>query len=152
MNQSETQLPSEYVPYSRLELCSNKLEGVAIPLLVRDTPLLLIGRGATPLVWLSAPTDPSGANWDFVVAASLARNPAVRVQREKSKHVLTVRVSDTVVAVVEWKGLDSARVTRLDLRPVGLNVVGDTAGLRMGGMTMSGNTVVNARVAFALGG
>lgn len=145
--------PRSYKPFGTLELGSNSLVDVPVPVGVRDTPVFLVGKGRPfPLLWLAAPSDSSGGFWGFVVKEGKSYNPAVSVTNDKARHSVTARVSGQVVLQVRTTGSDSATVERLDLRPLGLDVVADRSHLRIGGTQLSKNTFRGVETAFALGG
>jgi len=147
----DIQLPTRYSPYHELILCSNRLVDVPIPLLIAETPVFLVGQGAVPIIWLSAPSEPGSKIWNYVVKEGQSMNSAVEVNNDKVKRRAEVTVGGTIVlcAVAETK--ERAVIEALDLRPVGLAVTGDPSGMMVGGMTLVTNKFVNVRVALTFG-
>ena len=146
----ERPLPRRYEQAEVLLLCSNRLEDIEIPLAFHDQPLLLVGKGNVPLVWLAAPSSPGSHDLDWIVKESSAVNPAIDVRIEKVEHRVSARVGGVLVIEATATGAE-IEVSHLDLRPLGFDVEGNNDGLRIGGSTLSQNTVRGAGVAFALG-
>jgi hypothetical protein len=144
-------VPPGYEPFPELVLCSNTLRDVSIPIAVSRAPLLLVGRGTgVPLVWLAAPAEPGPPNWLFAVKENRSNNPAVRVKVELLRKTVRVSVSGRDVLRVLAVSPLRAEVGYLDLRPLGLDVVGTSDGLRIGSTQLAGNTMDHLEVAFDL--
>lgn len=143
-------LPSTYQPYQQLTLCSNNLIGGGHLLQIGQSLPLLIGRGATPQIWLQAPTDPSGKSFAPLVTASVAAHPAASVYTGGG--ALVVYAGGQLVLRVRQITDQKAEVEELDLRPIGFNIFGNKAALNAGGMHMSGNTVAGGGTFLAFGG
>jgi hypothetical protein len=143
-------LPPTYQPFAELRLCSNVLRDVVIPIAMERVPLLLVGHGQLPLVWLGAPVEQGVSPWSFVVSENRSTNPAVLVHIDPRKSTVRVTVSGQDVLIV-FKVSDAiAEVTHLDLRPIGFDLVGTTTSLRVGGMQLVGNTLVSLEVGLSL--
>lgn len=147
-------LPAGYKPFRKLVLCSNMLEEVQIPISIGDQPLLLIGAGARPQVWLAAPAKPDSSEWFFVVQANRSRHPSVEVRISGSEvnPSVSIMVAGSRVLRVESRRGGAARVTFLDLRMLGLDVTGDEKILRIGGATFLGNTISKTTIGVRLAG
>lgn len=141
-------LPSGYQPFEELMLCSNLFRGVMIPIAVGDYPLLLVGKGTVPLIWLVARSGPNSSLWMYVVDASKVANPAVRVEFGDS---ITVTIGLTQLITVIQETPNRVNVTQLDLRPLGVNVTGNAAGLQIGSDSFSHNMLAGVRVGLQLG-
>ncbi|UEP49605.1 hypothetical protein LMA00_07615 [Burkholderia ambifaria] len=150
MSQAAATPPLGFEPYRILTICSNRLENVEFPILINEslTPLL-IGKGSTPRVWLSAGVV-SGDQQGFfqVVVDNLPRSPQVRVTCDATTTV--IYHDDTVVCRVIATGPDEAVITELDLRPAGLNIHGDESALYIGNGRHSGNRMSNSRAYVAI--
>lgn len=143
-------LPPQYQPFHDLLLCSNRLIDVSIPLLFGSTPVLLIGQGLVPLIWLSAPIDQTEKKWGFILKGGKSANPAVNVLTDIQKREVQVTVSNIEVIRVTAEADHKAVVHQLNLTPIGLEVTGTTDGMKIGGMTFVGNAFSNLLTAFAL--
>jgi len=153
---AEMRLPSDYVPYKVLVLCSNALVNVPVPIRVGDQPVLLIGWNPSPVsqvpaVWLAAPAAPDSKAWVFVVEHNRPLRPLILVETNRPVGTVTVRVGDTLVLRAKHVSVDTAVVDALDMRPLGLVAFGDDRAIHIGGMTMERNRLVNLQTAFAIG-
>lgn len=142
--------PREYQPLKSLDLCSNILENVKVPILFRNVPLLLVGDGPFPLVWLAGPVDPRQEKWRWVVEKSISRSTMINVDVDGSTATVQVFAGKSQVLRVGADGPGQAKVTELDLRPLGSRVQGSSVGLDIGGTKMSGNRFVGGRAAISL--
>jgi hypothetical protein len=130
-------LPTEYQPFNELTLCSNRMRGVKMPLVVDGSPVLLIGRGAAPLVWIAAPA-PS-KTWNFVVEGSVSKVQRVSVTVDQLQREVTVRAGPLVVLHVRAENDESAVVDSVDLRPIWLLFFGDESELHVGPTRLARN-------------
>jgi hypothetical protein len=146
----EIELPKGYHPYPELVICSNVLANVAVPFRVRDFPVLLVGRAELPLVWLGAPIDPLGEEWEYVVEANRAISPVVRLKTDSKSCSVTIQLGSHLVITVRASNQTSAIINHLDLRPIGLNVHGNEKTLAIAGTTLTQNTIKDVYVAFSL--
>ena len=148
----EPQLPTQYRPLRELNLCSNVLVNVGVPLAANGQPVLLVGRGtATPLIWLAARTDPASKLWVFVVEGGRPLRPLIVVETDQTVGTVTVQVGGALVTRARQTAEDAAAVDSLNLRPLGLAVYGSATELHIGGQTMEGNRFENLGTAFAIG-
>lgn len=147
----EISLPRNYLPYDELRLCGNTLKTVKIPFLIGETPLLLIGKNSVPQVWLSAQTSPGSHQGESLVEENRSLNPAVYVDVQDGSRTVYVKLSNIVIIKVRAQSKTNAVIDLLDLRPIGLNVYGDQSGLSFATNTFAGNSMMNSRVAFAIG-
>jgi hypothetical protein len=136
-----TDLPGSYTPFHELDLCSNVFTDVKVPILFRNIPVLLIGRGAVPAVWLAARADAEGTRWSFIVDKSVSRHPSVKVDVDVESYEVVVLIAGNQILRTRCVSQEKAAVTDIDLRPLGLGVEGSAVGLKIGGTTLSGNRV-----------
>lgn len=132
-------LPATYQPFDELQLCSNSLMKVKVPLLIDGNAVILVGRGPAPLVWLAAPTQPKGSAWDYVVRESIAGFRQIDVALSLTTREVTVRVHDSELLHVRALSDSVAVVDRVDLRPIGLAIYGDSSGLHAGPTRLASN-------------
>jgi hypothetical protein len=143
-------LPVQFKPYKELELASNKLiDGVAL-FSVNEFIPVLVGKGESPEIWLYIPADPKGESWQPLVKRNRSLHPKVEVKGTGKK--VTVTTPDGVVLVVECISEDLALISRLDLRPFGINVFLENNSLNVMGNSMIGNTIKGAKVMIGIGG
>lgn len=143
-------LPTNFKPYKELEIAKNKLiDGTAL-IAVNDFIPLLIGIGVTPEVWINIPADPSGKVWQPLVRKNRSLHKAVKVI-ENENSVIIDTPDGVVIEVKEVKN-GSAEITKLDLRPFGINVFLDNGKLSVMNSVLSGNTVIGAKILIGIGG
>jgi hypothetical protein len=143
-------LPSGYIAYPKLTLCSNTMIGGGHLLEVRGKLPILIGKGPVPQIWLQVPTNQNATEFAVIVTASVSTHPAIVVSESES--AVTVTAAGQQVLRIYSPSPDEAVVDQLDLRPLGYNVFGDSKELNAGGMRLSRNTATGAQVLIALGG
>ena len=151
----EPRLPQGYALFRELNLCSNVLVNVPVPLLVGDWPAFLVGRSLSllsplPLIWLAAPASPDSREWNFVVESNRPLRPLIAIQTDKEGETVQVYVGTTLVLRARQSSLDTAIIDALDLRPLGLVAYGDESELRIGAMTYGRNRFQNLQTAFAI--
>lgn len=152
-------IPSEYIPYQSLLLCSNNLQGVRVPFEFNGTPVLLIGKGqGTPRLWLSAFSHmkmnrADAMEWHsfYVVRDNAATRSGVEIQIDDDLRVSQVLISGQVVIAVQEKESNVAEVTYLDLSLLGFNIKGTSSGLKIGTNEFRQNSMSSVGVAFGLG-
>lgn len=143
-------LPTGYEPYGEVNFCSNKLSNVDFIIEIDGNLPILIGRGISPLVWISAPTDVSRNTWSYVVEANRKRHPDFKI--DVDGRTVTVSAGSNIILKVVATGANTASVTQVNLEPVGLRVKGDTQGLTVGTSRLQGNMVSGGRVFLGLSG
>lgn len=142
-------LPTTYKPYQQLTVCSNLLIGGGHLVVLGDVLPLLVGCGEAPMVWLQAPVDQTGKTYVPLVAASVALHPAVSIVSDEKG--LTISIGGTPVIHVIQTSTESATIDLLDLRPIGLNISGNTDSLLAGGANLSHNTFSGGGTMLAFG-
>jgi len=147
---TKNNLPKSYVPYTSLTVCSNSLLGGGHIVSIVDVLPIIIGKGEKPMIWLQALTKPESKEFVTIVEGSISKNPAVKVYEEND--VLKVSVSGTMVLSVKATSENSAEVDELDLRPLGLNLHGDSFMLMVGDSRFSGNSMFGGGILIGFSG
>lgn len=142
-------LPKGYMPYQDLNFCSNTILGGGQIFEIGKVIPLLIGAGPSPRVWLQAVAAPGNKDFVMVVADSVSVHPAVDVSVKENKVVVSVKGNS--VLTVEAIGEQRAVVSKIDFRPLGLNIFGNSDALSLGGTKLSHNTISGVGIAFSLG-
>lgn len=142
-------LPTNYQPYQSLSFCSNSIIGGGHIFAMGKVIPLLIGVGPHPRVWLQAVAAPGSKDFVTIVSDSKSTHPAVHVMVEGN--TVIVSVGGRTVLTAEARDTQSAVVSEVDFRPLGLNVFGSSTGLSLGGMQLSNNTFSGVGIAFGLG-
>lgn len=131
-------LPEFYSPYETLVVCSNNLSGGGYILAIGDVLPVLVGKGKKPQVWLQALSNPEKNEFLTIVEASMSKHPAVTVFEESG--VLNIHVGGKNVLSVRVTDEDSAEISLLDLRPLGIDLHGNNSELKVGNSTFSRNS------------
>jgi len=143
MNEIRPPLPENYTPYNELIICNNILINVIVPIELNKRIPLLIGKGDIPLVWLSIPATKDASSWQEIVIKNESLNKKIAViTSEKDKSVI-IKAGKHIFIHVKKISDEKAEVIGLDLRPLGLNIYGDTKGLYIATYSLSKNTFNN---------
>jgi hypothetical protein len=143
-------LPSSYVPYKTLVICSNSMLGGGHIVSVGDVLPLVIGKGEKPQIWLQAISNPETKNFVPIIEASISKHPSVEILEKNGN--IEVTVQHNKILVVRAESADKAVVSQLDLRPIGLNLVGNANSLTVDGSSFSGNSMAGGGVLIGFGG
>jgi len=73
-----------------------------------------------------------------IVEASISRHKVVKIYEENE--TLNVQIGDTQILSVKTINENSAEISLLDLRPLGINLFGNKTELKVGNSTFSGNS------------
>lgn len=134
-----TQLPKSYKPLKKLVICSNTLTGGGNLVSIKGEFPVLIGKGSTPTVWLKAVADSSTQELMPVVEKNKSLHPAIKVIAKNN--TVEILISGETILSAKGTSQDVVIVDHLDLRPIGINVHGDSSSLSVGGNTFSRNSM-----------
>lgn len=140
-------LPHDYIPFKKLVVCGNTMINGFVPISVHGVPVFLVGKGKEPIIWLNAL---SSTGWQPLVRASRCLHPEVRIL-SPAPMTWQVSVKENIVLDVFVQGEDMAEITRLNLRPLGIEVYGDQLGLDVGTTRLSSNVFSNVHTMIAGG-
>ncbi|MFG0356764.1 hypothetical protein [Pseudomonas sp. zbq_11] len=144
-----SKLPASYTPYGVTKLCTNTVVGGAFLLAIGDVIPVLFGKGAKPQIWLQALQSPQSKKFITLVDASIPVHPKMRVEEFDQK--IFVKLDGAVVLSLEQTGDDELTVNEIDLRPLGLNLYGNSSGLHAGGVSFKSSTFSNVGTIMAFG-
>lgn len=142
-------LPTSYKPYETLVICSNSMLGGGHIVSVGDVLPLVIGKGEKPQIWLQAISNPETKEFVSIIEASVSKHPAVEILEKDGS--IEVTIQDSKILLVRAESENKAVVSHLDLRPIGLNLVGNASSLSVGGSTFSGNSMSGGGVLIGFG-
>lgn len=143
-------LPPDYKPYKKLKVCSNTMEDGGHIVSIGEVLPLIIGTGTKPQIWLQALVNAKSNDFMTIVDASIPTHPAVKVSEIDG--VMVIKIQGEKVLTIKSTSPNSAEVTQLNFRPIGLNVTGDSSGIEISGSTFSRNTMSGGGVFISLGG
>lgn len=141
--------PYDYIPFDTLTVCSNTVRGGGNLVAIGDVIPFLVGKGDLPKIWLLALANAKTNEFVPIVERNISRHPAVKVY--EANGTLNVMISGEVVLSVIKDSDNSASVTSLDFRPLGLNMHGNKESLSVGGGTFSGNSMTGGGTLIGLG-
>ena len=78
-------------------------------------------------------------------------HPNISVETTESERTVLIKAGDDMLLSVTARDDESAVVNNMDLRPIGLNIVGDGNGLQIGGSSLSGNIFSGVDTIIGLG-
>ena len=137
----------KYEPYWRITFCSNVIEGGGYIFEMSGKHPVLIGKGNPPLVWLSIPAK-DGVRSIVNGSRSLENSVSVVSILGGTQIVLS---GGHIILSVRQISPNEAEVDEIDLRPFGLSVHGNRDGLKVGGMSLSGNHFSGVGTMFSFG-
>lgn len=143
------ELPSQYEPFRRVRIGSNLLENIQALLVIKGHVPFIIGKGKTPRVWLYIPTNTDGTEWYPLIKDNFSSHPDVVVKA--APKMLTIRTPEATALACLLGKEDVIHITKLDLRPFGINIYSDEESLNVMGNTLSKNTFKNIKAVISIG-
>ena len=108
---------------------------------------MLIGRGVnTPICWLYVKNNNT---WSRAISANNSTIPFIQIFASLNK--LIIQFGSEVILDSCVIGDNELMVNRLNLKPVGLLIEGDSTGLTVGSQRISDNTIKGGRFFIGLG-
>ena len=126
----QAELPEEFVPYSSARVCSNELSGIPIIVQAGDQPVLMVGSGRKPHVWLNGRK--SNDEWYQVVQNNIPKANLVSVKANHSQHSIEVRMDDQLLLSARQISASRLLIDFIDLSPIGIAVTGSAERLEEG--------------------
>ncbi|GAA0492346.1 hypothetical protein [Pigmentiphaga daeguensis] len=124
-----------YQPYRAVRLLSNTAIETPELFLFSGQPILRIGRGNRPIVWLWA--NRGGRQVIPIVEGNKPVYPGIEVQEEGD--AVTLSILKNRVLIVRQTAPDDVSVEFIDLRPAGFTIYGSGDALIAGNTQMVGN-------------
>ena len=143
-------LPKEFIAFEELDFCSNILQNCAIPVEVDDEPIVLVGNGEQPRIWLWGLVDLKSKGLAAVVSSNINKIFTAPIKIESKDSYTCVKLNEIIIIKTVKFSDKKAVVEQLDMRPLGFNIYGNAGVLNVGTIPMVGNAIVNCRVAIAL--
>ena len=144
-------LPVDYSELQTLNLCSNKIIGGGFPFALDGGLPLIIGSGTTPSIWLQAINNSNSKDLILLVDNNVPTVKEISVTKPEMGVIEVYFRNEVKILRVKSTGSNAAVVSVLDLRPIGLNILGNQSELKIGGSSFSNNTVQGAKVFLGLG-
>lgn len=150
MTFTRNNLPQSFTPYEKLTICSNVLLGGGHLVEISNTLPLIIGTGEKPQVWIQAISDPNSMQFVSVVENSVSKFPMIKIMEVDSYLVITMQ-KETILKIKKISSTEAV-IDYLNLAPMGLNLSGDSNGLKIPNGQFSGNTMSGNGVLLGLSG
>ncbi len=148
---TETNLPKEFILFEELIFCSNVIRNCNVPIVIDDRPVVLVGRGDQPKIWLWGLVDPKSKRLVPIVRSNsvlIPMTPPIKVESENN--YTRVKLNDIIIIHAVKSSETTAIVDQLDMRPLGFSIYGDSSTLHVGTTTMVGNLMSGGKVFIAL--
>ncbi|MEL0616610.1 hypothetical protein V6243_07165 [Cobetia marina] len=148
MSYTKYNLPKSYLPYEELVICSNVLLGGGHVVSIGDVLPVIIGSGEKPQVWLQVVLNNKKNEFVSIVENSVSKHPDIEVLEMNG--VMTVSIKGKSIISVRAVSESKAIVDSMDLRPIGLNMYGDSSSMNVGGNTFAGNRMFGGGILLGL--
>ena len=148
---TEIDLPNEFVAFEELRFCSNTLQNCEIPIAIDGRPILLVGKGEQPQIWLWGLVDQKTKELVQIVSSNSVRVFTAPIKVESENDSTCVKLNDTIIIKAVKLSDENAAIEQIDMRPLGFNIYGNSSTLNVGTNVMVGNRIVGGRAFIALG-
>ena len=138
-----------FSPYDTVIFCSNTVVGGGELIAFGGQFPVQVKKGDTPKVWLRRLSSNGDNSLVPVVEASKSMSPNIGVL-DAFGGVVVVLNGDKILSVIE-RSAETVEIDFIDLRPLGLNIHGDSMKLQAGGMKLSGNSFHGVGTMLSLG-
>jgi len=142
-------LPTGYQPPERLVFASNNLNNVKAILEINGSLPILIGDGERPRIWLYIPANKEGTEWYPLIKDNFSTNPKVLVMGDKNSVTIATPQGNALECQKRTDGV--IEVSKLDLRPFGLDFVAAGNSIKFMGNTFTNNSFTNVRAMLRVG-
>lgn len=148
---SLAKLPEDYYQLDVLEICSNKIIGGGFPFSIKSVLPIIIGGGNRPQVWLQTLKNVKDNSGLVLVDNNISKMKDIFVFEDNESENLEIYRNKEKLLKVKLLDKSKARISFLDLRPIGLNIYGNPIELNIGGSKFSNNTIEGVGVFIQLG-
>ncbi|TCV17138.1 hypothetical protein EDC17_101155 [Sphingobacterium alimentarium] len=131
-----------YSPLEELIICSNKIIGGGQLIKIQDYSPLVVGRGEIPLIWLNVKNNNKIIE---LIKENKSFNSNLNVEKSITNRTTIIKVNNSIIIHAKMREENSCIISKIDLRPIGLDIVGDSQKLKIAGNTLSGNTFSGAQ-------
>ena len=144
-------LPKQFVMFEELNFCSNILQNCNIPVVIDDKPIVLVGKGDQPQIWLWGLANQKTKELVQIVSSNSVRILKAPIRVESKNDFTCVKLNDTIIIKAVKLSDEKAAIEQIDMRPIGFNIHGNSSTLNVGTNVMAGNQMVGGRAFIALG-
>ena len=134
--------PSHLKKLEKLDICSNILIGGGDLIKIENFVPLIIGAGATPKIWI---TIKIANNLIELIKENLTENNQIKIEISQSLRKVKIFAENKIIISAKMINDNECLVDELDLRPIGLNIFGNTNELNIAGTNLSNNSISGAK-------
>lgn len=140
MNNLES-YPDNVIKLKELTICSNKLIGGGDLIRIGNYVPLVIGNGKSPKIWLNVEIK----NKLFtLIKNNISLNNQVIIIENNQERSTIIKIENKIILSCKLLADYMCVVDQMDLRPIGLNIFGDSENLEIGNSNLSKNTIDSA--------
>ncbi len=121
-----------------------------MPIAMDGRPILLIGKGDQPQVWLWGLANKETKELVEVVSSNSVRIVSAPIKVESENDSTCVKLNDKIIVKAVKLSDEKAMVEQIDMRPLGFNIHGDSNTLNVGTTVMVGNQMIGGQAFIAL--
>lgn len=140
--------PEHYQIIPELHVCSNVAINGGHIIAIGEFPPLIIGKGVIPMVWLYMKIN--NKVWQPLVTNNISLNSQVLVLEDDENRTTIIKTPGATLLEATMVNTNKCVVRTLDLRPVGLDIFGDSEKLMIGTNRFSNNTFENLQFLIGL--
>lgn len=141
-------LPSEFIPYNELILCSNKFINGTVILEINKNVALLVGKGKNPAIWLAIPQSKLNAELTYLIKNNKTFQNRINVLLPENETI--VSHNNDILIHVRKMDEDKAEIIEINLRPLGISIHGNKDGLYVGTNFLKNNGFSNTYTMIAI--
>lgn len=140
-------IPVEYKEYKEVNLCSNELQNVKYFFGIGNVPPIIVGKGDDgPICWLYIQNN---GVWKEAVTANRSNFLPLQVFAHGNK--LLIQLTNEIILDSFEDKNSKLIIEKINLKPMGFNIEGDSKGLNVGGNVISTNKIIGGRFFVGLG-
>jgi hypothetical protein len=145
-----SKLPDDYKPFVELIICTNKFLNGVIPINIAGNIPFLVGNGDYPIIWLFGPISKYDNKWREIVSRNQALDKRIRITFSEKDKLTNISFESIILIQVKKVSHWKADVINLELRPLGLNIYGNSNGLNVGTNSIANNLFSNVHTMLSL--
>lgn len=137
---TEYKYPKNIEKLHELKVCSNMIIGGGNLVKIKNLIPFIIGNGPIPMIWINV----NFMN-DIVtlIDNNISLNPQLIVVKDFEKRRVIIKTKSEIIIDAYMIEDFKCKVDILNLIPIGLNIIGNKEGLKIGETSMSGNNFSN---------
>lgn len=144
-------IPDDFSPFKELIICSNHFINGQFPIIFGENIPLLIGKGILPLIWLYIPITKKESIPLVERNTSLNKNIILELSKDESSvKIIESNIKELTILFIKKLDDELAEINEINLRPIGLDIIGDKNHLKVGTMHLTNNRFSNLKTMIKL--